>query len=425
MPPDDEAPTVIIARPDNGATLTGESFILEASITEDRRLSEVLVTIAGATGSVTFGVSHSGQAPDFKVGPFNTQPLAPGSNDITVTARDLAGNEGLSTVTVNRVPVEATLVVPEGPVVIQRLRSTAVEARLEETFPGSLDGRDDIDIKVAGPDGVRGQVRIRDVPNQPEPKATLEVFAMSRARLGEALVVLNAIEVETTRIITAADLLASIVPPDPLECGALIPYYRASTPEELHVEVEAGINDAIGDNPDVTALTEPQVTFATNEIRIFSRFRVKGPIHGFPTADINMSATIVRNDDVPFRDLAVAASGDNVDEVVNNLNRAADGLSEEELPFTYRPFRVNASPNIPVVDPVTAIAWAIAKGQFESRFSAVARPKIIRKFNVGIFKSIWLGDPLLPLLLLEARIDIREFMLGFCIPRNQFPDPRA
>jgi hypothetical protein len=406
-PPDVSPPVVTIVRPENGATLTGESFILEATITEDRRLSEVLLTIRGEQGSVTGTMSHSGQAPNFSVGPVSTHRLALGFNEVTLTARDFAGNEGRATVSVNRVPWQATLVLPEQPIVLRRLPfRNAVEVRLQETFPGSLDGRDDIDIKVAGPIGVRGQVRIRDFLNQPEPRATLEIFARPEAHLGEASVFILAVEADTGRIITTADLLASVVPTNPLECVGTIPYYRAANSEEVRREMEAGIDAAIADKPHVSPLSPLQVTFVDREIRIFRRFHVAEPHLGFPTADINMNATIVRNSDVPFADLALAQE-----------------LDEEQLPFKYQSFRVNASPNVPVIDPSTAIAWGIAQPIFESIFSDNTRTTLIRNFNTALFQRITAANENAHLFLRETRINTLEFMLGFCIPANALPDP--
>jgi hypothetical protein len=422
-PLDVEQPSVAIVRPQNGASLTGESLILEATIGEERRLSEVLLTIAGGQGSVTFPVNHSGQAPDFRIGPFRTQPLAPGSNDITVTARDLAGNEGQSTVTVNRVPLAAILVVPDGPVVLRRRRSRSTPVRLEEAFPGSLDGRGEIDIRVAGPDGVLGYVRIRDFLNQPEPQATLEVLATSAARLGAASVFLQAVEVETDRIIATADLPASVVPTRPFECGGPTPLYAAATPEDLRQEMEAGIDAAIalpeGEVIDsleeilssVSALTPLQLTLAPGEMRIFRRFRVGLSLDppGFPTADVNMSATIVRNPDVPLGRLSLAENPS-----------VWETLEEDELPFTYQAFRVNASPNIEIITPIHAIAWAIAQAAYEREFSKRAREKLIRDFNKGIFERITAENEAALVFLMETRITAREFMFGFCVPGTEF-----
>ena len=70
-------PTVEIIQPTSDATLTGEMFLLEAEITEHRRLSSVDVTIfhQPSNTTVNFSVSFFGGAPDYRFGPIFTGPL--------------------------------------------------------------------------------------------------------------------------------------------------------------------------------------------------------------------------------------------------------------------------------------------------------------------------------------------------------------
>jgi hypothetical protein len=110
-PPDTTAPTVAIVQPSANAILTGDLFILEAVIIEDRQLRSLRLSISNARGTASFAVPFQGVAPVFGVGPVNTGPLAEGRNTIALTAEDFGGNVATASVSVNRVVIEGTLVV--------------------------------------------------------------------------------------------------------------------------------------------------------------------------------------------------------------------------------------------------------------------------------------------------------------------------
>jgi hypothetical protein len=81
-PPDTEAPTVTITQPADGTDLTGDMFILEAEIQEDRKLRLVSISIENDEGTQLFELSFSGVGPVYRVGPTFTGFLADGMNTI-------------------------------------------------------------------------------------------------------------------------------------------------------------------------------------------------------------------------------------------------------------------------------------------------------------------------------------------------------
>jgi hypothetical protein len=407
--PDTTPPVVTIVQPSNGAGVADESFILEAAISEDRRLREVLVTILSASGSTTFAVDPFGVPPNFHIGPFRTQPLAAGSNQVIVTAVDLSGNRGEASVSVERVGVAARLVLPDGPLVLRRLGANPVlHVRLEETFPGSLDGRGEIEIDVAGPRGIRGRALIRDFLNQPEPRTEMTLTVTAAARLGLASLFVRATEVKTGRIIATGDLFVSIVGPGPSTCG-VTPVEFGITESELRAAMQAGMDEELASHDNVTALTDLSVTYLRDEIQIFRRFKWTAPVLGIPSAEINMSASIVRMPDVAFTNLQFFEP--------NNPE-----LGEEELPFGYRPFRVNATPGIPLGTAALVAAWRLAESVFEARFSNALRKPILLRFNRAIYERLKSIDEVLVSLAPETPIDTREFVFRFCLPRESLAE---
>ncbi len=146
--PDTEAPTVTIIQPADGTDLTGDMFILEAEIQEDRKLRLVSISIENDEGTQLFELSFSGVGPVYRAGGF-TGFLADGMNTIVLNAEDFGGNVGTTSISVRRVPIEGRLILPEEPIEIPRIpRNAVVPVELQETFPGSLNGRGEITIRV-------------------------------------------------------------------------------------------------------------------------------------------------------------------------------------------------------------------------------------------------------------------------------------
>ena len=187
-----------------------------------------------------------------------------------------------------------------------------------------------------------------------------------------------------------------------------MPFYGAATPEDVRREIQDRMDASIEGNDDTVALTPLGVTFLSGEIQLFRRFRVRAPAINFPSAEINLSASIVRNANVPLANLQEACSD-------------PGGVDEDDLPFGYRPFRVNASPGIPLATPALAAAWLVAEALFEHFFAENVRRPLIVGFNKSLFKRIFAANEAALGFLREARINTREFALGFCIPRLSVP----
>ena len=241
-PPDTVAPRVTLLQPAEGAVVTGRSFILEAAIVEDRLLREVRLEIANERAIISGPTSFGGVAPDFSIAPRRTSPLAPGSNTITLVAEDFGGNTGQASVTIERADIGGRLVLPEGPIEIPRASSTAIAVRLEETFPGSLDGRELLTIETITEDVV-GRAVLRDPLNDREPVVTLDLAAEVRAELGPRLLTVRVLDEISGRVLDVATVPASIVPADPVDCAenaiatyATIP--RASLERDLNGAVD-------------------------------------------------------------------------------------------------------------------------------------------------------------------------------------------
>ena len=91
-----------------GATLTADSVLLEAQITQFHTLREVRLSVSNDSGSATFPISFSGSKPYYRVNPMQVpvENLVLGPNTLTLTAESLGGSVASSQVTVTRVPGE-------------------------------------------------------------------------------------------------------------------------------------------------------------------------------------------------------------------------------------------------------------------------------------------------------------------------------
>ena len=385
VPPDTEAPTVTIIQPADGADLTGDMFILEAEIQEERKLRLVSISIENDEGIQLFELSFSGVGPDYRVGPTFTGFLADEINTIVLSAEDFGGNIGTASISVNRVPIEGRLVLPEEPIEIPRIpRNAVILVELQETFPGSLNGRGEIIIRVVGPEDIRGFDRIRDFLTQPVPRLDFEVFAGPRSRLGPASIALQAIEVASGRILDTAAFPASITPGRSIACGTSIPVYTAIDLTELTTEVNTRVDIALSERDDTEKLSDMTVLYGNGRLKLSQRYRAEK--FGI-SANINFYGELTFTPNPPTIDVEYAI------------------------------YHVNADPNIPVVDPIiTPSAYVAAQKLFQDRFTDAFRERFRNDLGNGLIERIEAVNDALPLLLRDIFINPKEFGLGFCVP---------
>jgi hypothetical protein len=114
-------------------------------------------------------------------------------------------------------------------------------------------------------------------------------------------------------------------------------------------------------------------------------------------------------------------------EFIATLRVFLDSLNEnaDRIRFEYEFLFVRADPN-PIPGPVDIPGVA---GKFEDRFRTDFAEPFRARLGPAIAGEIrnaaeneGLGEDALLLLLQDVRITDREFVLGFCVPRNQFPD---
>jgi hypothetical protein len=399
-PPDTQAPTVSIIQPVDGTDLTGELFILEAEVQEDRKLRSVTMSIDNDAGTQSFELSFFGVGPLYRIGPFWTGPIAEGTNSVELSAEDFAGNIGVASIAIHRVQIEGRLLLPEEPVELPRLPGSAVvQVELSETFPGSLNGCGEITIRVVGPEDVRGFDRIRDFLTQPVPRLELQVFAGPHSPRGAARVVTQAIEAATGRILDTASFPASITPGRGLNCGGFISFYVAIDLTDLTKK----LNDKIKGK--VQTLNDMTVQYGNGVLKVKQQYLVEAPYVGFIEAKINFYAELRPTIDFhPPPELELP------------LN----------IEFEYQIYHVNASPNVPVIDPLTAAAWRIAQELFENQFTEEFREAFRKDLGAGIVEGIIKsredeedGKDLLSVLR-DIYINPHEFGLGFCIPGDSW-----
>jgi hypothetical protein len=268
--PDALAPTVAFVQPANHQNLTGEQFLIELHIEEDRQLRTVRLSIGHNGDSQSLNLPFHPNESAYRVGPFRTGPLPEGANTLTVNAEDYAGNIGTTSITVNRVQIEGTLTFPvlppnDAPVIVPRMPGRAVvPIELLETFPGSLTGRGEIEITVINTEDVHGSGLIRDPLYQPESAMDFEVFSFTY--LGDATVEIQATEKETGRVLSTASFRACFTPTNPIDCDSDLPYYQPVDHDELTAEINEGIKRKLGRGSKVIIGT--QFDGGGNEIRI-------------------------------------------------------------------------------------------------------------------------------------------------------------
>ena len=244
---DTEAPIVEILLPVDDAILTGQQFLIEASIIEETALSSVTITLfhQGSNTTTTFPVSvFSTGSPNYHFGPTYTNPLGIGSNTITVTGVDFAGNMGSDSVDVERVPVAGALQIDEELIVVPRFPgSTDLTLELEETFPDSLDGRESIDISVIDPQGISGFSSIGDIWDDPVPVTDVTLRATLFVPLGIHTVTMEARDEASGDILDTSTVLASVVPASTIECSAsLVPFYQFIDADNLAAQITDSIH---------------------------------------------------------------------------------------------------------------------------------------------------------------------------------------
>ncbi len=385
-PPDTTAPIVSILQPTDGANIAGEFFILAVEVVEDRKLRSASLTISNSAGTNTFALSF-GDGPVHTIGPFNTGPLTAGENTIIFTAEDFADNIGTDTITVRRVATAGQLSLPGGPLVIPRgTNGITIPIALEETFPGSLAGRDDIVIAVVQPEEIFGQVVIRDFLNQPDPRSELVLRGRNQALLGPVLVTIQATEVETGRVIDTVSVPASVTPGREIDCsGDSIPMYGTIELADLTADVNAAIDADLAGRDDIKKLNDMSILyrdyeFGAGQLQVSQNFEAEGS--GF-------TATI---------------------KFVGNLRVIQE---RDRIEFTYG------------FTSVVAESGLFTPGLIEEEFRSRFRDDFVGPFGdgLGVALTARIAEdvPLGLLLLRDIYINSAEFGLGFCIPRALFP----
>jgi hypothetical protein len=257
-PQDTTAPVVTLIQPAAGTIVTADLFILEAEIVEDRQLRSVTLSLVNDGGSESLPISFSGVGPTFRIGPVRTGPLSQGSNAILLTAEDFAGNVGTASFSIGRAPIEGTLeLVATEPVVCPRMPSSIeIAGALQETFPGSLDGRERLTIAIVSPAFVSGRVELRDPLNDPDTRFTLPVLVARDAPLGSALLTIEAIDEVSQRTLDSLTLTVSITPANAIGClgSDETPFYQNVPLARLTARINSRIElELSGDGAGVNA----------------------------------------------------------------------------------------------------------------------------------------------------------------------------
>jgi hypothetical protein len=388
-PPDTEPPTVTFTEPTESARLTGETFILRARVHENHALAAVRFTIANASGQQGSEVPFYGAAPDYEVGPFWTGSLVDGPNTLTLVATDFAGNIGSASIGVHRVPIAGRLHFEAEPVEVPRPpKQYMLRVDLEETFPGSLIGRGDIDIRVTAPPGVGGYARIRDYFNQPVPRALLPLQAGGNVPLGKNTVTIQAVEVATRAVLDTQQLTVSITPGREVGCAAdnIMLYYGIDR-DDLTKRINAGLDEQLRMRTDIAKFEDMEVRYGSGVLLVRQSY-LAGK-YGF-TATIQFSAS---------------------------LRVSVDLSGEPRVVFTYAQYSVNADPDLPDwLWLVKDILYPIFQGKFEDAFNQIFHDLFLQRLTNEFNQRIDDQQAIARFFLRDAYITPWEFGLGFCIP---------
>jgi hypothetical protein len=383
-PPDTTPPLVAIVQPTNGARLTTEQFILEANIKETRKLKRASITIEN-TATETFELSFFGSPPNYRIGPLWVGSLSPGSNNIRLTAEDFGGNTASATISVRRDPIEGRLVLPDMPVEIPRIpRQAVVQVQLNETFEGSLQGRNDIIIRATEPVDVRGIGHIRDPLNQPLPRIDLIIRAGPKTPLRPSSVTIEAVEAANGRVIDRASFRATITPGRPIPCppGNILLYYAVPLPF-LTREINTAINEKFMDQTDAKPIGDMDVRFGHSVLEVNQTYRAKRS-----KAGIEFSSRI-------------------------DLRASLQPMLEGgRILFNYVLYDTTAKDVVP----------QFVKNMFENEFDAEFKNAFQEQLGIRINEKI--GNRALPFVK-DIYVVSTEFGIGFCVPiqaYGEFPD---
>lgn len=379
VPPDTVAPSVTIEQPTAGAKLTGERFLLKANITEDRKLRSLRVSISNARGQQDFAASFFGAAPTYRIGPVWSGTLAEGNNIVRLRAEDFAGNVGTAEVSVTRVPVAGSLVLPQQPVAIPRLPgSVVVPVALEETFPGSLAGRDDILIRVTAPEDMRGSGILRDPLNQPDPRLDLVVRAGPQTPFGRTDVLVEASDLESGRLIASGAFSASVIPNTQVACDdERILYYYAVSLDELTQEINGRMNALLAEDASITPRSDMVVSYDNGYI-------------------------------VVSQDYYIEFSGITVGFWMTAHLRPV--LQPGRIEFAYSYYASSPDPGgIPFISDL-----------IENRFDEAFQEPFRIGLGDGIMQRIDAVNPSLRFVLADVFVNPSEFGIGFCLPVSEW-----
>ncbi len=398
---DSEPPLVVIVAPLDGATVTGDSFMLEARITEAQKLREVRLSVGNDSGVTSLPISFSGAVPDYRISPVRTfaENFALGANTVTLAAEDWGGNVTSAEVTVTRVPVAGRIELPDNVITVRRGSSgdlNPIEVRLVETFEGSLAGRGDIRIQTVDGGPLRGSALLRDPLNDPDPMVRLALRASPRAPLGVSCLTVEAREVDTERLLDVAELAVSVIPGTAVTCDRdTTPLYAAVPQDELSAAINVAVDALVAADDRVEKLTPLRLTYTNGTLAISQRYRVHHKELTFVEANINLSS-----------ELAVRVDG-------------------RRLALSWQPYRVNAAPNLPVVSLGVAALWLTARAVFEAKFTASFKDRFLDELASGLNDRITDVHELAGSFLRDVRVRPNEFSIGFCVPNQVFPRPEC
>lgn len=414
-------PYVVFVNPAE-ETVTGAQYLLEAVTSENLyiwRPREIIWTITNASGTVSGGLTASGTAPDYSIGPVLIGPLALGENSVTLRVADFDGNESTTSKIVRRVKIAGHLRAEDPFVVLRRGSATRVHITLEENFSGSLSGRGDILIEATIGARPAGSGIVRDGLNG-TPDVVIDLAPPYTQRLGKTSLSFTAFDTVTGDVIDQLTLPASVIPSEAAGCeGGNVP---------LYLEIP-------DDSFDVSKLIEgSRQTFSTDHTAETVELTEASASVGLGTININMTFDVsgrLEYKGLNFLPLTLPFSA-RISVLIQFSPTLA--ITRDELILVYALFQVHSEPPppptyallIPGLNYLSLGTWyaeqMISKNLFTSVFKEQFRIKMQNKLNAMIKEA--LPDTITEALALSF---FREVILkpdlaaiGFCLPEAVF-----
>jgi hypothetical protein len=418
--------------PSDGTTVTGDAALLEIYLWEGRRTwrprsveYQISNDLGRRTGNLSF---HAGDAGAYIVGPVMFGPLQLGTNVLHVSAEDFDGNVGEATISVQRLPVEGHLVTNVPRAVTPRAVATSIGVELQETFPGSLAGRDEILVEAFNDNGKWGTGRIRNPLSQPTPRLDLSLIPPYAESLGKAILTVRATEVSSGRILDEIPFPVSVTPSLPIVCEGNVPFYVGIPEILVKALINNRANQVIGMISGVKAKDSPQFSYGYGTLHFSQSYEVSRSLGRIILgSDLNIGLKLLAAT-VLSPVLGVDMSGR-----IDLYAELRPRISDHQFVFEYAIYAPSAEPGspltglrfIPGINLITGASWSSLAGALESKFTDLFKDRFLQEVTETVNRIVmntgtFFGKTIRSEYLMDVSVTPSEMYVAYCLPADEF-----